>query len=584
MRPLARPIVASLPAALGVFALAMVLTAGFTRFAFQVTQAQAEANFAALARRTQTAVEQRIQVYINLLYAGRAFLSASDGITRQEWASFVSAMDLAERYPGIQGFGYAVSVSPEARDAHVARVRRDGLPDYRLWPEGDRPELTAIMYLEPMDERNRAALGYDMFSNPTRREAMSRARDTGEPALSGKVQLVQEITENKQAGFLIYLPVYRNAASPFTVEARRAALLGYVYAPFRADDLFRGIFGSTPHPEIDFEIYDGPPSAETLLHDHNPAVPGLSEGHGMHMQTPLHLAGRQWTIVYTTTPRFSREPENRLVLAIFLGGMLVSMLLAAITWSLASSRQRALRLATEMTDELRKADKAKDEFLSVISHELRTPLNFIMGFGSILEDEVVGPLNPKQKEYLAKLLKGADRMLLLVNDLLDFAKIQAGMLDLHRSPTPLKPLVDEVFSTMSPLAQQKGLRLESEISDPGLLDVDGGRIVQVLTNLVGNAIKFTPTGGRISLASRLEGNCVRLEVRDNGIGIAPGDIPKLFTRFQQLDMSSMRQVGGTGLGLSISKAIVEGHGGSIGVKSEKGQGSTFWVTLPRARS
>ncbi|HEY9855302.1 MAG TPA: HAMP domain-containing sensor histidine kinase, partial [Stenomitos sp.] len=234
----------------------------------------------------------------------------------------------------------------------------------------------------------------------------------------------------------------------------------------------------------------------------------------------------------------------------------------------------------DMTVELRQADKAKDEFLSVISHELRTPLNFIMGFTSILDDEVAGPMNAQQHEFLGKILGGVDRMLVLVNDLLDFAKIQAGKLTLAPDQTEIRPLVDDVLATMRPLADQKRITLSAQVAEPYVAYVDGRRILQVLTNLVGNAIKFTPEGGKIHIEARREGDRLCTEVTDTGIGIAPEDVPKLFTRFRQLDMSNTREAGGTGLGLSISKGIVEAHGGEIGVRSRKGVGSTFWFTLP----
>lgn len=573
--------IGSLSAALVVFLIAMALTAGFTVYTLQSTQAQERLRFESLARRVQDAIVQRMQVYINLLYSGRAFLEGSSKVNRQDWRSFVAALDIGQRFPGIQGVGYTVRIPPGELAAHVAEVRRSDLPGYQVWPPGDRPEITSILYLEPMDARNKAAIGYDMFSEPVRHVAMARARDTGKPALTGRVRLVQEITEKKQAGFLIYLPFYRIAMPTATEAERRKALLGYVYAPFRADDLFTGLFGTNRHPLIDFEIYDGSPAPENLLHDHNPEIHSQNPGfHAQRMSVPTTIAGRAWTIVYTATPQFAAEEDQRLVAVVFVGGTLVSLLLAGITWSLASSRSRALAMAQDMTAELRQADQAKDDFLSVISHELRTPLNFIMGFGSILDDEVPGPLNPKQHEYLGKMLSGVDRMLVLVNDLLDFAKIQAGKLDLAPTWTDLVPLVREVHASLRPLVDQKGLRLDVDLPEHLEATVDGPRIVQVLNNLVGNSIKFTPPGGAIVIKARRERDDLLVEVVDTGIGISEEDLPKLFTRFRQLDMSSTRQAGGTGLGLSISKAIVEEHGGRIGVRSIKGEGSTFWFRLP----
>jgi signal transduction histidine kinase len=236
----------------------------------------------------------------------------------------------------------------------------------------------------------------------------------------------------------------------------------------------------------------------------------------------------------------------------------------------------------ETNAQLREADRYKDEFLSVISHELRTPLNFITGFASVLADEVSGPLNPPQRAQMANILNGADRMLLLVNDLLDFAKLHSGKFELAPEPTPYGPLVHEAIALMAPIAEQKGVMLTAgEVASP-VLPCDGGRVIQVLTNLLSNAIKFTEPGGRVTVRAALRGDEVVTEVADTGCGIAAIDQPKLFHRFQQLEMGSTRKAGGTGLGLAISKALVEAHHGTIGVASTLGQGATFWYALPLA--
>ncbi len=241
------------------------------------------------------------------------------------------------------------------------------------------------------------------------------------------------------------------------------------------------------------------------------------------------------------------------------------------------------RLQREQIDHLKQVDNLKDQFLSVISHELRTPLNFIMGFASILDDEVAGPLTAEQHAFLEKILKGTDRMLLLVNDLLDFAKIQAGEFELIAKPALYAPLVDDVVATLKPLADQKQITLEPIIPPALAALCDPERVIQVLTNLVGNAIKFTPEGGVVTVSACERDGLVMTEIEDTGIGIATEDMVKLFTRFRQLDMSRTRTAGGTGLGLSISKALVEAHGGSIEASSEGlGKGSCFRFTLQAA--
>lgn len=246
-------------------------------------------------------------------------------------------------------------------------------------------------------------------------------------------------------------------------------------------------------------------------------------------------------------------------------------------------RAETERLQADRIRALEEAQALKDQFISILSHELRTPINAITGFGSLLEDEVAGPLTPTQHAYLGKMLKGADTLLSLINDLLDMSRIQAGRFSLQLSSFRLDEVVASVVDNLSPLAEQKQIRLHSQLP-AGLPEIvgDAARITQVLLNLVSNALKFTAPGGEVAIRVSEAGEVLRCDVVDTGIGIAPEDLPKLFKPFSQVDMTSTRRVGGTGLGLSISKALVEAHGGQIGVESITDEGSTFWFTLPKA--
>jgi signal transduction histidine kinase len=243
-------------------------------------------------------------------------------------------------------------------------------------------------------------------------------------------------------------------------------------------------------------------------------------------------------------------------------------------------------LLQQANERLLQADLYKDEFLSVISHELRTPLNFITGFASILDDEVVGPVSGAQHECLGKILNGAERMLHLVNDLLDFAKIQAEKFLLDVQAVEYATLVEDIAGSLRSLAEPRRIEVATDLAVRGPVPMDGVRIGQVLTNLISNAIKFTPDGGRIHIRAYVLGEPeaadrhLVTEVTDTGIGIAEENLAKVFEKFKQLDMSATRQVGGTGLGLSIAKALVEAHGGEIAVTSQERRGSTFRFVLP----
>jgi PAS domain S-box-containing protein len=235
-----------------------------------------------------------------------------------------------------------------------------------------------------------------------------------------------------------------------------------------------------------------------------------------------------------------------------------------------------------LNQELSRTDHYKDEFLSVISHELRTPLNAVTGFGSLLADGAAGPLNEQQSDFARKILLGAESMLVLVDDLLDFAGMQAGKFGVSPAETDYPSHVEETVASFMPTAGEKGIRIESSVEVPMPVWLDHRRIQQVIANLLTNAIKFTQEGGQVRLRAFVEKNQLITEVSDNGIGISPEGLPKLFVPFKQLDMGLTRRARGVGLGLSISKAIIEAHRGSIEAKSELGKGSTFTFRIPLA--
>lgn len=262
------------------------------------------------------------------------------------------------------------------------------------------------------------------------------------------------------------------------------------------------------------------------------------------------------------------------------GGRYIVGALNDIT-ELRKTEQERLALQQQQIDTLKQADRLKDEFLSVVSHELRTPLNAVLGFGSFLEDELAGPLNEQQRDFVRKLLKGGERMLVLIDDLLDYARIQAGRFEISWGESDVPSLIEEIVDSFEPAAGEKKLRLFSEVEAEGTVCLDRRRIQQALANLLSNAIKFTPEGGEVRVRAFFEGKRLVVEVSDNGIGIREEDLPKLFNAFRQLDMSLTRRAGGVGLGLSISKAIVEGHRGSIeGSSPGPGKGSTFRFWIP----
>jgi signal transduction histidine kinase len=239
------------------------------------------------------------------------------------------------------------------------------------------------------------------------------------------------------------------------------------------------------------------------------------------------------------------------------------------------SAQRQLALQNE---QLLEADRVKDEFVALISHDLRTPLTSIMGYLELTLDD--GNLTEEQRGYLDIVDRNADRLLRLVNDLLFVARLEAGQLDLNPGELDLAAVVRQSVAEAEPRAAAGGIELTCEASDVPALRADRGRMFQLMDNLVSNAIKFTPAGGDVRVSLTPVNGVVRLEVSDTGIGIASAEQRLLFERFFRASTASDRQIPGTGLGLYIARAIVEAHGGSISVRSELGEGTSFRVELP----
>jgi PAS domain S-box-containing protein len=243
------------------------------------------------------------------------------------------------------------------------------------------------------------------------------------------------------------------------------------------------------------------------------------------------------------------------------------------------AQNRELQL---QNDRVIEANRLKDEFLASMSHELRTPLNSIIGFSDFLLTSEEGTLASDQREYLTHILNSGNHLLSLINDVLDLAKVESGKLQLSPTLTNLQAAAEEVCASLRPQLTERHLELVSEV-DPSVRQIvlDPLRFKQILYNLLSNAVKFTPMGGRVEVSIAPSGGSrFALRVTDNGIGIPPNEVGRIFRQFEQLDSGPARRYSGTGLGLPLTQKLVDLMGGSISVKSEVGVGSTFTVRLP----
>ena len=236
----------------------------------------------------------------------------------------------------------------------------------------------------------------------------------------------------------------------------------------------------------------------------------------------------------------------------------------------------------DVTTEREIADM-KNEFVSTVSHELRTPLTSIKGYVDLILDGSAGPINEVQEEFLGIVKENSDRLVELINEMLDISRIESGRVHLRVEPLDMADSIEGAVDTFRAVLSQADRTIDVQVPDNlPLVVADADRVGQVLINLISNALKYSPGGGQVTVNAKHSGDYVVVAVTDQGLGISREDQKRLFTKFYRVDTAMTREIGGTGLGLSICKTIIELLGGEIGVTSKPGKGSTFWFSVPLA--
>ncbi|MGP9821114.1 CHASE domain-containing protein [Salinarimonas sp. NSM] len=606
--------------------------------------------FQSLVAQRVISIDERMGLYVGLLRGVAAYFAAEGEVDRAGFDALIQRMRIDEEYPGVQGVGFTVLISSAAEEAALEEaMRAQGMEAFSVWPgDDDAPPgaadaagageilRTSIVFLHPDDDRNRQALGFDMASEETRRDAMLRARDRGLSTASGRVRLVQETATDVQPGFLIYVPVYAGGRIPGTVEERRRLLEGWVYAPFRARDLFDRALFQGLGGELDFAVYDGDGTEpENLLYStrdmDGPGRLGFAE------VERIAIADQPWTVVLTTTPLFERASPRVFTPFIFLAGVVATGMLTAAsvrqaravdaaeqartqveelnhtlehrverrTAQLERARARLAELNVDLeravqarTAELTAANEEIQRFAYIVSHDLRAPLVNVMGFTAELEtvradveaflaevaekapeiasEDARRAIETDLPEALGFIRASTQKMDRLINAILKLSR--EGRRVLSAEPVALAEIVESLRESLAHQLVERDATIE--IGPLPTITSDRLALEQIIGNVVENAVKYLDPArpGLIRVTAQDAGPEVRLAVADNGRGISQTDFERIFDLFRR---AGRQDVPGEGIGLAHTRALVRRLGGAIDVASIAGEGSTFTITLPK---
>lgn len=517
----------------------------------------------------EESILSRMRTSEMMLRAGTGLFDASESVGRDEWNRFFAKLRVEKESAGVSSIGYGPVVAGEERGIFEEVMRQEGLPSYTITPQINQQTMVPVMYTEHLDNTSSNTFGYDMYSDPVRREAMEVARDSGEIAMTGPVKFANSDTE----GVLLYMPVYTRSVSVETVEERRQALHGYVYATIQINELLN---------TIAFE--DDNNFGFMLTHSLSDSGPELfrSAFFARHpnLSAPVHITnekifGQNWTLTFYTTGNILPSTLNSSPLNVLAGGMVIAVFVGIAVYLSIAYRTRSFALAEE-----RKLQQAKDGLLSLASHQLRTPATGVKQYVGMVLDGFSGKISKDQAALLRQAYQSNERQLQIINEFLYVAKLGSGSLVTSRHRFDLRPVILDVVDEMRSNIEERQHTISVNILQSAPIVADEHSVRMIIENLLSNAVKYTPKKGSITVSLKKRRGIYLLSVADTGVGIAEDDLPQLFKQFSRIPNELSHEVSGTGVGLYLAQQLAERNGGRIEVESEHGEGSTFTLSLP----
>jgi signal transduction histidine kinase len=534
-----------------------------------------ELEFKSKTEALRSAIEKSLTVYLKLTESVAKFYMSSSAVTSTDFSRFTTPFLAHHR--GIQALGSYPRVDDAERSEFEEAARRDGMRSFEieeLDPDGlmTRASRRHVYFparqLEP-HEANEALLGFDLGSDAVSLEAVNRARDSGEPVISGPVQLLQETG----AEVLVLAPAYRAAAMPAGVEQRRRDFMGVAAWLIPVSDVVKDALMGVPRDGIELRIEDKSARHQAPLYASGPA-PAKSAAAALQLESAQHLSAPNWTLMFYRSPHHVFAQRGWLNWAFLIVGLLFTSLLSAFLIGLTGHTAAVQRLVHERTAALEAANQELEAFSYSVAHDLRSPLGVVLGFGRLLSNLYRDKFDPKGRLYLDQILAGSMRMTTLIEDLLNLSRINRAPLCVEQiNLSEMAAGIVADFRMRDPARQ-----VVVEIAEGLTASCDKGLIKVALENLLGNAWKFTAKQPNARIAFVLEKKDETVFcVRDNGAGFDMNRASKLFAPFQRLHQES--EFEGTGIGLATVARIVSRHRGRIWVMAAVNEGATFFFTL-----
>jgi signal transduction histidine kinase/ActR/RegA family two-component response regulator len=540
--------------------------------------------FASSSAAIASAVKLNLANEQDLELSAGAFVVDHRNVTESGFLKWAHALQAAERYPELVAAGYVVIVPAAQLASFAAHATADPVGPlshgkFAVDPAGKRPYYCLAEALFVTSALFAPPAGFDYCAASAKHAGqIPRAPSVTSTTLLPGLPLLAVDT-----------PVYRGGTVPRTASGRARSFLGYTAVGVLPTLLLQTALQGHPRTALALELKS--PSSHLVF------ATGSAPHHAQTTTINLHDGA---LVRISGAPLIVGLVADGDALLVLVGGITLSVLLGLLMVVLGTSRERARRQVREKTRELSaevlltesardaavEASNAKSVFVATVSHELRTPLSGVIGTAELLLDT---ELEPDQRGYAEIMRSSSEGLLVVINDILDYSKIEAGKLDLDPSGFAVSEMIAESCALLLLVAREKGIRLEVDADRdlPGWLYGDAPRLRQVLINLLANAVKFTAEGQvtvHVSAIPEADSSRLRVEVSDTGIGIDDATLARLFQPFTQAEGSTARRYGGTGLGLTISARLIELMGGTIGATSTPGVGSSFWfeVTLPPA--